>query len=155
MDNRSDVYQRIETAGLKLRAPGKPAATYVPFVEAGKLLFISGHIARREGQTWAGQLGHDTDTATGVLAARAVGEDLLGTLHAATGDLARIRRIVKVLCLVNSSATFTEHHLVANGCSELLEHILGDAGKHARSAFGVAQLPTGACVEVELIAELN
>ena len=87
-------------------------------------------------------------------AARAVAIDLLGTLHAAVGDLNKVQRIVKVMSLVNSTPDFTEHHLVTNGCSELIGEIFGDKGAHARSAFGVAQLPMGACVEIELIAEL-
>ena len=94
-------------------------------------------------------------TAEGEQAARAVAIDLMGTLQAAAGDLTNIKRIVKVLSLVNSTPTFTEHHLVTNGCSELLVRVFGaEVGAHARSAFGVAQLPLGACVEVELIAEL-
>jgi enamine deaminase RidA (YjgF/YER057c/UK114 family) len=83
-----------------------------------------------------------------------VAVDLLGTLHAAVGDLNKIKRIVKVMSLVNSSPDYTEHHLVTNGCSELIGQVFGDKGAHARSAFGVAQLPLGACVEIELIAEL-
>ena len=94
------------------------------------------------------------DTATGKLAARAIAIDLMGTLHAAVGDLNRVKRIVKLMSLVNSTADFTEQHLVTNGCSELLFEVFGDAGKHARSAFGVAQIPLGACVEIELIAEI-
>jgi len=87
-------------------------------------------------------------------AARAVAIDLLGTLHAAVGDLNKITRIVKVMSLVNSSASYTEQHLVTNGCSELIGEIFGAKGAHARSAFGVAQLPMGSCVEIELIAEV-
>ena len=95
------------------------------------------------------------DTATGAQAARAIAVDLLGTLHAAVGDLNRIRRIVKVVSLVNSAPDFTEQHLVTNGCSELLGKVFGaEKGAHARSAFGVAQLPMGSCVEIELIAEI-
>ena len=93
-------------------------------------------------------------TEEGKAAARAVAIDLLGTLHAAVGDLNKVKRIVKVMSLVNSTSEFTEQHLVTNGCSELLGQVFGDAGAHARSAFGVAQLPMGACVEIELIAEL-
>ncbi|MDH4566887.1 RidA family protein [Pseudomonas sp. BN414] len=155
MSDASCIYERIAAAGIKLNPPGKPVAAYVPFVESGKLLFLSGHIAKQAGQPWVGQLGRDMDTATGVGAARAIAVDVLGTLQAATGDLNRIARILKVLCLVNSSAEYREHHIVANGFSETLEEIFGDAGKHARSAFGVAQIPSGACVEVELIAELR
>jgi enamine deaminase RidA (YjgF/YER057c/UK114 family) len=100
-------------------------------------------------------LGKDMDTAQGQAAARAIAIDLLGTLQAAIGDLQKVRRIVKVMSLVNSTATFTEQHLVTNGCSELLAQIFGDRGAHARSAFGVAQIPMGACVEIELIAEVD
>jgi enamine deaminase RidA (YjgF/YER057c/UK114 family) len=93
-------------------------------------------------------------TAEGQQAARAVAIDLMGTLHAAVGDLNKVTRIVKVMSLVNSTNTFTEQHLVTNGCSELLGEVFGERGSHARSAFGVAQIPLGACVEIELIAEV-
>ena len=133
-----------------------PAAAYVPFVRSGNLVFLSGHIARKEGKVWTGKLGANMDTAEGAEAARAVAIDLMGTLQAACeGDLGRVRRIVKVMSLVNSTLDYTEQHLVTNGCSELLGEVFGDAGKHARSAFGVAQIPLGACVEIELIAEID
>jgi enamine deaminase RidA (YjgF/YER057c/UK114 family) len=131
-----------------------PAAAYVPFVQTGNLVFLSGHIAKKDGKAWVGQLGRTMQTAEGKEAARAVAIDLLGTLHAAVGDLNKIQRIVKVMSLVNSTADFVEHHLVTNGCSELIGQIFGEKGAHARSAFGVAQLPMGACVEIELVAEL-
>ena len=150
----SSVYERLKTLGITLPPLAIPAAAYVPFVRSGKLVFVSGHIAKRDGKPWVGQLGRDTDTATGKLAARAIAIDLLGTLHAAVGDLDQIERIVKVMSLVNSTADFTEQHLVTNGCSELLVEVFGDKGAHARSAFGVAQIPLGACVEIELIAQL-
>ena len=96
------------------------------------------------------------ETAAGQQAARAIAIDLLGTLHAATGDLNKIARLVKVMSLVNSTPAFTEQHLVTNGCSELLGQVFGpEKGAHARSAFGVAQIPLGACVEIELIVELT
>lgn len=146
--------QRLLELGLTLPPVSVPAAAYVPFVQTGRLVFISGHIAKRDGKPWVGQLGLDTDTATGQQAARAVAIDLMGTLAAAAGSLDRVARIVKVLSLVNSAPTYTEHHLVTNGCSQLLAEVFGARGAHARSAFGVAQLPFGACVEIELIAEL-
>jgi enamine deaminase RidA (YjgF/YER057c/UK114 family) len=128
----------------------------VPFVRSGKLVFVSGHIARKDGKPWVGQLGLTMSTDEGKAAARAIAIDLLGTLQAGAGGLDNVARIVKVLSLVNSTATFTEHHLVTNGCSELLGEVFGaEVGAHARSAFGVAQLPLGACVEIELIAELK
>jgi enamine deaminase RidA (YjgF/YER057c/UK114 family) len=131
-----------------------PAAAYVPFAQTGNLVFVSGHIAKKNGKAWTGQLGQNIQTEEGKAAARAIAIDLLGTLHAAVGDLNKIKRIVKVMSLVNSTSDFTEQHLVTNGCSELLGQVFGEAGVHARSAFGVAQLPMGACVEIELIAEI-
>ena len=149
------VYDRLKTLGIELPPVSVPAAAYVPFVRSGKLIFISGHIARRDGKPWVGQLGRDTDTATGKQAARSIAIELMGTLHAAVGDLNQVARIVKVMSLVNSTPDFTEQHLVTNGCSELLGEVFGAAGVHARSAFGVAQIPLGACVEIDLIAEVD
>lgn len=147
---------RLQQLGIELPPVATPAAAYVPFVQTGKLVFLSGHIARKDGKPWVGQLGKELATAEGQAAARAIAIDLMGTLKAAVGDLSRIRRIVKVMSLVNSAPTFTEQHLVTNGCSELLVEVLGQqVGAHARSAFGVAQLPLGSCVEIELIAELG
>ena len=148
------VYQQLEALNITLPPVAVPAAAYVPFVQTGKLVFLSGHIAKKDGKPWVGQLGKTMDTLEGQQAARAVAIDLLGTLHAAVGDLNKVKRIVKVMSLVNSTGDFTEQHLVTNGCSELLGQVFGAAGSHARSAFGVAQIPLGACVEIELIAEL-
>ena len=148
--------ERLKNLGITLPPLAVPAAAYVPFVRTGHLVFISGHIARQDGKPWVGQLGLTMGTEAGQAAARAIAIDLMGTLQAACdGDLARVKRIVKLLGLVNSTATFTEHHLVVNGCSQLLVEVFGaEVGAHARSAFGVAQIPTGACVEIELIAEV-
>ena len=152
----SSVQARLASLGIELPPLAIPAAAYMPYVRTGNLLFLSGHIAKKDGKAWVGQLGRDTDTATGKQAARSIAIDLMGTLSAALGgDLERVVRIVKVMSLVNSTADFTEQHLVTNGCSELLGEVFGDAGKHARSAFGVAQIPMGACVEIELIAEIR
>ncbi|NCT84750.1 MAG: RidA family protein [Comamonadaceae bacterium] len=151
----SAIQAKLAELGITLPPLAVPAAAYQPFVRTGNLLFLSGHIAKKDGKPWVGQLGKDVDTATGQAAARAVAIDLLGTLQAATGDLGKVVRVVKVMSLVNSTPDFTEQHLVTNGCSELLAAVLGDAGKHARSAFGVAQIPMGACVEIELIAEVR
>jgi len=148
------IYQRLEALQITLPPVATPAAAYVPFVKSGNLVFLSGHISKKDGQVWAGQLGKNIKTEEGKLAARAVAIDLMGTLQAAVGDLNNVTRIVKVMSLVNSTADFTEQHLVTNGCSELLGQVFGDVGVHARSAFGVAQLPMGACVEIELIAEV-
>jgi enamine deaminase RidA (YjgF/YER057c/UK114 family) len=149
------VYDTLAQLGITLPAVAVPAAAYVPFVQTGQLVFLSGHIAKKDGKPWVGQLGLTMATAEGQAAARAIAIDLLGTLHAAVGDLNRVSRIVKLMSLVNSTASFTEQHLVTNGASELFGQVFGAAvGAHARSAFGVAQIPMGACVEIELIAEL-
>jgi enamine deaminase RidA (YjgF/YER057c/UK114 family) len=150
------IADRLKDLAITLPAVATPAAAYVPFVRTGNLVFLSGHIARKDGKPWVGQLGLTTNVEEGKAAARAIAIDLLGTLQAAVGDLSKVKRIVKTLNLVNSTATFTEHHLVANGCSELLVQVFGpDVGAHSRSAFGVAQIPLGACVEIELIAEVE
>ena len=126
------VYDTLKSLNIELPPVAVPAAAYVPYVQTGNLVFLSGHIAKKDGKPW----------------------DLMGTLHAAVGDLNKVKRIVKVMSLVNSTGDFTEQHLVTNGCSELLGQVFGAAGAHARSAFGVAQIPLGACVEIELIAEI-
>jgi enamine deaminase RidA (YjgF/YER057c/UK114 family) len=148
------VYARLKNLGITLPELARPGAVYVPFVRTGNLVYVSGHIARKEGKPWVGQLGAGLTTDDGKAAARGIAIELMGTLHAAVGDLDRLSRIVKLLVLVNSAPTFTEQHLVANGASELLVQVFGESGPHARSAFGVAQIPLGACVEIELIAEV-
>jgi enamine deaminase RidA (YjgF/YER057c/UK114 family) len=146
------VYDQLSALNITLPPVSVPAAAYVPYVQTG----LSGHIARKDGKPWAAQFGRDISTEEGKLAARSVAIDLMGTLQAACGgDLNRVKRIVKVMSLVNSTGDFTEQHLVTNGASELLGQVFGEAGVHARSAFGVAQIPLGACVEIELIAELG
>jgi len=123
------IYDRLTDLDIALPPLAIPAGAYVPF-------------------------GRDMNTATGRKAARAVAIDLLGTLHAAVGDLNKVERIVRITSLVNSTPEFTEHHLVTNGCSELFGEVFAEKGAHARSAYGVAQLPLGACVEIELIAQV-
>ena len=149
------IYDKLTQLGITLPPVAIPAAAYVPFVQTGNLVFLTGHIAKKDGKVWAGQLGKNITTDEGKLAARAVAVDLMGTLHAAVGDLNRVKRIVKLMSLVNSTGDFTEQHLVTNGASELIGEVFGaETGAHARSAFGVAQIPLGACVEIELIAEV-
>ena len=148
------VYDKLSAIGISLPSVTPSVALFVPFVRAGNLIFVSGHIARRNGEPWVGRLGEHITLADGREAARGIAIELLGALHAATSDLNSIARIVKLLVLVNSAPAFTEPHLVANGASELFNEVFGDRGPHARSAIGVAQLPLGACVEIELIAEV-
>ncbi|MGJ7507486.1 RidA family protein [Variovorax sp. GT1P44] len=150
------VYDKLSSLGITLPPVSVPAAAYVPFVQTGNLVFLSGHIARKDGKPWVGQLGATLTTDEGRQAARGIAIELLGTLHAAIGDLNKVKRIVKLMSLVNSVGTFTEQHLVTNGASELMAEVFGsEKGAHARSAFGVAQVPLGACVEIELIAEVE
>ncbi len=150
------IYDTLAKLNITLPPVAVPAAAYVPFVRTGNLVFLSGHLAKQDGKEWVGQFGKDISLEEGKLAARNVAIDLMGTLHVATGgDLSRVKRIVKLMSLVNSTGSFTEHHLVTNGASELLVQVFGpEVGAHARSAFGVAQIPKGACVEIEMIAEL-
>jgi len=149
-----DVYAKLKSLDIALPAVAAPAAAYLPFVQTGNLVFLSGHLAKKDGKVIVGQLGKNLSTEEGKAAARAIAIDLMGTLEAAVG-LGKVKRIVKLMSLVNSTSDFTEQHLVTNGASELFGEVFGDAGKHARSAFGVAQIPMGACVEIELIAEVG
>ena len=150
---QANVYDRLKELGIELPSAGAPAAAYVMSAQSGNTVYLSGHIAKKDGKVWAGKLGDSLGTEEGKAAARSIAIDLLATLHAHVGDLNRVTRIVKLMSLVNSTLDFTEQHLVTNGASELIADVFGERGKHARSAFGVAQIPLGACVEIEMIAE--
>jgi len=149
-----NVYDKLKELGIELPTAGAPAAAYVMSAQSGNTVYLSGHIAKKDGKVWAGKLGATLTTEEGRAAARSIAIDLIATLHAHVGDLNKVTRIVKVMSLVNSTFEFTEQHLVTNGASELIADVFGERGKHARSAFGVAQIPLGACVEIELIAEV-
>ncbi|CAM2177489.1 Endoribonuclease L-PSP/chorismate mutase-like domain-containing protein [Paraburkholderia sacchari] len=150
-----NVYDRLKELGIELPTAGAPAAAYVMSAQSGNTVYLSGHIAKKDGKVWAGKLGESLTTEEGKAAAHSIAIDLLATLHAHVGDLNKVKRIVKLMSLVNSTLTFTEQHIVTNGASELIADVFGEKGKHARSAFGVAQIPLGACVEIELIAEVE
>ena len=151
----SAYYEKLKSLNIELPAVAAPVAAYVMHAQTGNTVFLSGHIAKKDGKPWVGQLGKNMTTEEGKQAARAVAIDLMATLQAACGgDLSRVKRIVKVMSLVNSTGDYTEQHLVTNGASELFGEVFGEAGKHARSAFGVAQIPLGACVEIDLVAEV-
>jgi enamine deaminase RidA (YjgF/YER057c/UK114 family) len=152
---QANVYDRLKELGIELPQAGAPAAAYVMSAQSGKTVYLSGHIAKKDGKVWAGKLGDSLTTEEGKAAARSIAIDLLATLHAHVGDLNRVTRIVKLMSLVNSTLDFTEQHIVTNGASELVADVFGERGKHARSAFGVAQIPLGACVEIEMIAEVE
>ncbi|HZZ09545.1 MAG TPA: RidA family protein [Paraburkholderia sp.] len=152
---QSNVYDKLKELGIELPVAGAPAAAYVMSAQSGNTVYLSGHIAKKDGKVWTGKLGDTLTTEEGKVAARSIAIDLLATLHTHVGDLNRVTRIVKLMSLVNSTFDFTEQHLVTNGASELVADIFGERGKHARSAFGVAQIPLGACVEIEMIAEVE
>lgn len=149
------IEKRLSDLGVVLPAAAAPAGSYVPFVQSGKLLFTSGQLPLKDGKLQAaGLLGRDLDTAAGKEAAKLCAINVLAQAKAALGDLGKISRVVKISVFVASAPDFTEQHLVANGASEFLFAVLGDAGRHARAAVGMASLPLNAAVEIEAIIEV-
>lgn len=150
------IQKRLEALGVTLPAAAAPAANYVPYAQSGKLLMTAGQLPLADGRLAAtGLLGRDLDTGAGKQAARLCAINILAQIQAATGDLEQIARLVKITAFVASTPDFTEQHLVANGASDFLAEALGERGKHARSAVGVAVLPLNAAVEIEAIVELR
>jgi enamine deaminase RidA (YjgF/YER057c/UK114 family) len=148
------VNDTLKRLGIEITTPTPPVGVFVPAGRVGDLWFLSGHIATRGDGPWRGRLGGDITTGQGQEAARAATIDMLGTLQATVGDLDKVAKIVKLTVLVNSEPHFIEQHLVANGASELLVEVFGAAiGAHARTAFGVAQIPLGACVEIDIVVK--
>jgi enamine deaminase RidA (YjgF/YER057c/UK114 family) len=145
------VYEKLDSLNIALPELTPAVAAFVPFLRNGNSLFSSGHIAKMNGKPWVRQLGANLTTAQGKDAARAVAIDLMGTLHAAVGDLNQIKRIVSAR---EQHSRIHRIAPVANGASELFGEVFGDIGEHVRSAFGVAQVPFGSCVEIELVVEL-
>ena len=146
---------RLAELGITLPAAAAPVASYVPYVEANGLLYISGQISFAEdGSLIKGRLGEDMDLDAGIAAARRCGIMLLAQLRNALGSLDRVERIVKLGVFVNSTGDFTDQPKVANGASELMVALFGESGRHARSAVGVAALPLGAAVEIDAIVKL-
>ena len=142
---------RLAELGITLPEPAAPVAAYVPVVIAGGLAHVSGQVSIVGGQLLKGRLGEDLSLEQGVEGARACGLMILAQLKAALGSLDRVERIVKLGAFINSTADFTDQPKVANGASELMAEVFGDAGKHARSAVGVPSLPLGVAVEVDAI----
>jgi enamine deaminase RidA (YjgF/YER057c/UK114 family) len=150
------ISARLGELGITLPKPAAPVAAYVPAVEINGLLHLSGQLPfRPDGGLMVGRLGEDVDVARGREAAERCGIMLLAQLQAALGSLDRVERIVKLGVFVNSTAGFTEQPKVANGASELMERVFGEAGRHARSAVGVPALPLGAAVEVDAIVAVR
>ena len=150
------IEKRLEELGISLPSAATPVANYVTTVQTGNLVFTSGHgPGTGEGKIYKSQLGTDAEIEDGYQSARQVAINLIGTLKQALGDLDRIQRIVKVVGFVNSSSTFTDQPAVVNGASDLFVEVFGDKGKHTRSAVGMAQLPGGIPVEVEMVVEID
>jgi enamine deaminase RidA (YjgF/YER057c/UK114 family) len=150
------IDDRIAELGINLPQPAAPVASYVPAVESGGLLHISGQISFAEdGTLIRGRLGEDMELQEGIAAARRCGVMLLAQMKAALGSLDRVDRVVKLGVFVNSAPTFTDQPKVANGASELMQDVFGEAGRHARSAVGVAALPLGVAVEVDAIVAVK
>ncbi|MBZ9738608.1 MULTISPECIES: RidA family protein [unclassified Mesorhizobium] len=150
------IEKRLSDLGVTLPVAAAPAANYVPYCRSGNLLFTAGQLPLRDGKLQAsGLLGRDVDTATGKDAAKYCAINILAQAKAALGDLEKIRRLVKITVFVASAPDFVEQHLVANGASDFLVAVLGEGGKHARSAVGTASLPLNAAVEIEAIFEVE
>ena len=150
------IDQRLAELGIELPQPAAPVAAYVPAVEQGGLLHISGQISfNDDGNLILGRLGEDMNLERGIAAARRCGIMLLAQMQAALGSLDRVEKIVKLGVFVNSAASFTDQPKVANGASELMQDVFGEAGRHARSAVGVAVLPLGVAVEVDAIVAVR
>jgi enamine deaminase RidA (YjgF/YER057c/UK114 family) len=150
------IDQRLAELGIALPQPAAPVASYVPAVEAGGLLHISGQISVAEdGNLIVGRLGEDMNLERGIDAARRCGIMLIAQMKAALGSLDRVERIVKLGAFVNSAPSFTDQPKVANGASELMQEVFGDAGRHARSAVGVPVLPLGVAVEIDAIVAVK
>jgi enamine deaminase RidA (YjgF/YER057c/UK114 family) len=150
----ADADARLKSLGIELPPVPAPAANYVPSVKSGGLLFISGQVSIGGGQKFTGKVGLDVDIETGQKAARVCAINLLANMQAALGSLDKVARVVKLTGFVNSTLEFTEPHKVINGCSDLITEVLGERGKHARSAVSVASLPLNVAVEVEAIVEI-
>ncbi len=148
------IKAKLAERGLTLPQAAAPVAAYVPAVEAGGLLHISGQLPFEDGNLMTGRLGEDRDLDYGVRAAERCALMLVAQIEKALGDLGRVKRIVKLGVFVNSAASFTDQPKVANGASEMMQHLFGEAGRHARSAVGVPVLPLGAAVEVDAIVEI-
>lgn len=149
------IEQKLAELGITLPTPVAPLANYVPVVRTGNLLMVSGQLSiDSAGKLMTGKLGGGVDIETGRAAARLCGINILAQVKAAIGDLDKVVRVVKLVGFVNSVPDFADQPKVMNGCSDLFVEVLGDKGRHARSAVGIAALPFDAAVEVEAIIEV-
>ena len=151
-----NIEARLKELGITVPTPAAPLASYVPTVQTGSLLFVSGQVTLRDGKReFVGKLGREFATEQGNQAARLCALNIVAQLKAALGDLDRVKRIVKLTGFVNAVPDFTEQPQVVNGASDFLGEVFGDKGKHARSAVGVGSLPGGVACEVEAIVEVE
>ncbi|MBN1292764.1 MAG: RidA family protein [Candidatus Latescibacteria bacterium] len=151
-----DIGKRLKDLGIELSTPQPPVANFVNSVRSGNLVFLAGHGPQRADGSWMkGKVGRDMDLETGNQAARLTAINLLSSLKAEIGDLNKVKRVVKVHGMVNSDESFTDQPKVMNGCSDLLVDVFGERGKHARAAVGMASLPFGIPVEIEMIVEVE
>ena len=151
-----NVYDRLAELGLTLPEPATPIANYVPFVQTGNLLYVSGQGPRTaDGRLLTGKVGQELSVAEAYDHAQLTGLNLLAVARKALGDLRRVSRVVKLLGMVNAGPEFGDHPAVINGCSDLFVNVFGEAGRHARSAVGVGSLPGGISVEIEAIFEIG
>jgi len=156
----SPIDERLKTLGIVLPDVMPPVVdgyvpAFAPFIRSGAQIYLSGRLGKEDGKPLCGKVGGEISVEQGKVAARGVALELLAVLKGAVGDLDRVRRIVKLLVMVNGAPNFTEPHRVADGASELLVQVFGERGVHARSSVSVAQVPFGACVEIDMIAELG
>lgn len=149
------IEQTLSDKGITLPQAPMPAANYVPFVQTGNLVFISGQISANETGPIIGKLGADTSLDQGAAAARHCGLALIAQLRAAIGNLDRVTRVVKLTGFVNSTPDFTDQPKVVNGCSDLMVEVFGEAGRHARAAVSAPSLPFGVAVEIEAVFEVR
>ena len=149
------VEAKLAELGLTLPEPAAPVAAYVPVVVANGLAHVSGQVSMQDGVLIRGRLGEDVSLTLGIEAARACGLMILAQLKAALGDLSRVERVVKLGAFVNSTADFVDHPKVANGASELMVAVFGEAGRHARAAVGVPSLPLGVAVEIDAVVAVR
>ncbi|MDB6176818.1 RidA family protein [Paracoccus sp. Z330] len=149
------IEARLTEKGISLPDAPAPAANYVPYVQSGNLVYVSGQISADENGLITGKLGENVDVEAGAAAARRCGLALIAQLRAATGSLDKVKRVVKLTGFVNSTPDFTDQPKVINGCSDLMVEVFGDAGAHARAAVSAPALPLGVAVEIEAIFEVE
>ncbi len=152
-----EIEQKISSMGLELASPAAPMANFVPTMRTGNLIFVAGHLPRQPDGTIlnAGKVGREVSEEQGVEAAKLAVINCLSSIKNAIGDLDKVKQVIKLLVMVNADLEFDRQFVVANGASDFLVELYGDRGRHARAAVGMGSLPRGACVEVEMIVEVE